>query len=79
MLVEPASSTYQACKESPRRANQQLSRKVTEAQAIQDRPQCPSLTALQGPDLQKHPEVELKGLEPLASCMPSMTNPSGTL
>ena len=28
-------------------------------------------------DLREHPKVELRGLEPLASCMPSMTSPSG--
>jgi len=28
-------------------------------------------------DLAKYLEVELRGLEPLASCMPCLTNPSG--
>jgi len=28
-------------------------------------------------DLREHPKVELRGLEPLASCMPCLTNPSG--
>jgi hypothetical protein len=31
----------------------------------------------QADDLLKHRNVELRGLEPLASCMPSMANPSG--
>ena len=31
------------------------------------------------PDLGKHQIVELRGLEPLASCMPCLTNPSGVV
>jgi hypothetical protein len=34
-------------------------------------------TSQQASDLAKRLKVELRGLEPLASCMPFMTNPSG--
>ena len=39
----------------------------------------PSRTELQGPDLVKGTEVELRGLEPLASCMPFTADLSGAV